>query len=379
MQVIRWYTIIFMLMFSFFLHTCIEPYNPELKQYKNQLVIYGLITNEEGPHEIKISRTIATYKSGENPEIGAIVAIIDQHDNLVSLSEAKAGIYSTPNDFKGKVNNMYKLLVTTKDGNFYESEFVKLLEVPEISELSSKFIEKEGPNLEMEYGYEFNVSINEINNSLKYYRWSFKETWEIVKPFTVSYYWTGSEMTDTYVPNSCWLGNEINKTVIASTDDFEVNTIQEHPLILIDNANERLTTKYCLHVKQYSLSEQSYYYWKAVMANNEEQGSLYDKQPYQLVGNMENVNNTHEKVLGIFEASAVAYKRILVRRIPRGIPIEEVDGFDDCSIPPYEGNPPKPGYLTSRGAFISKECVECKTVNGTLNKPEYWDEDIYTD
>lgn len=371
--------ICFFFIFStyFFLSSCIEPYNPNLTTYEGQLVIYGLITDEEGPYQVKITRTIALQQEIEKPEENAAVSILDENYNIVTLNEVRPGIYLTPEGFKGVVNKKYKLIVVLKNDKVYESGFVELIDVPEISKLSVEVISKENTFKEKEFGYQFYISVNEKENDLKYFRWSFDETWELPKPFSVSEFWDGKERHVVNLKTSCWVNSSIPKYIIASTDDFQSNEVIDKELVFVNNNEGRLSLRYCLHVKQFALSPESYFYWKSVNTTSSEQGSLYDKQPYQVIGNIECVDDCNEQVLGIFEASAVEYKRIFVGRLPRGIS-SDIYGFNTCIPEAFdEKRHTRPGYLSISNnleLYYSAYCIECAVVHGTMYMPEYWGE-----
>jgi hypothetical protein len=57
---------IFAFLFLLAVASCIDPYIPNLKNYKSLLVVEGLITNENSSYKIKLGRT--TGKENSVPE-----------------------------------------------------------------------------------------------------------------------------------------------------------------------------------------------------------------------------------------------------------------------------------------------------------------------
>ncbi len=66
--------------------------------------------------------------------------------------------------------------------------------------------------------------------------------------------------------------------------------------------------QYSILIRQFSLSKEAYLYWKALKDVNETQGSLYDRQPGSIRGNIKSLTD-NELVLGYFDAGVVSEKR----------------------------------------------------------------------
>jgi len=54
---------IFAFLFLVAVSSCIDPYFPNLKNYKSLLVVEGLITNENNSYKIKLGRTATRENS----------------------------------------------------------------------------------------------------------------------------------------------------------------------------------------------------------------------------------------------------------------------------------------------------------------------------
>jgi hypothetical protein len=137
---------------------------------------------------------------------------------------------------------------------------------------------------------------------------------------------------------------------------------------------------YSLLVKQYSLTEAAYTYWNNLRKNNSEVTDIFGKQPAIVNGNIYNVNDSLELVLGYFGVSAVTIKRILVPSVTE-FHFNEVSF---CHVTkPAEG--PEPDYdplywaqgLDEYGepfwGYADSECFICTLLGGTTQKPPYWD------
>ncbi len=92
--------------------------NSYLKQVnmKNVLVVYGMITTENGPHEITICKNRQIGEISFDSIGHAIVSLRDDAGNIIPLTEASNGRYLTPGTFAGQIGTKYKLNIVLPDG-----------------------------------------------------------------------------------------------------------------------------------------------------------------------------------------------------------------------------------------------------------------------
>jgi len=366
-------------LFCIFLQGCVYEYSPKLDKYENLLTVYGIVTNDTGPYEVLLSRTTSVYNNIEIPEHNATVSISDNKGNSVYLFEKEEGKYITPDDYFGIIGNSYKLSITLSTGKHYESTLVQLIEVPEINqveyELTTKNDAKTGEELQ---GYQFYVDVNNNTTKQKYLRWEMDEIWEIYMPFPeINTYFDGRNMTEKYYPSICWHYTKIDEIFVVNTEDYQSNSLKKLPINFTSANSSRLSVRYSLTVKQYALSENSYSFWKGQAENTQQQGTLYNKQPYQVIGNIKSIENPDEVVLGIFEASAVSSKQVFANRPP--IPIRS--DYDFCikkdlgALTREERRRPYWAYIFIMGSYavLNENCVDCTLSGGTPIKPNNWD------
>jgi hypothetical protein len=129
---------------------------------------------------------------------------------------------------------------------------------------------------------------------------------------------------------------------------------------------------------QHALSESTYNYWEQLRINNASKGSLYEKQPMPVRGNMRNLTDPGKKVLGNFEASGTSEKRVFIDGIKdMGI---YFDSICDPYVFPRKGwqeYPPSsyPVYIIiykDAQLIVDRHCVDCREYGGVLEKPEFW-------
>jgi hypothetical protein len=362
------------------IQSCIYEFTPRAGKLENLLVIYGMVTNENGPHEITILKT-KTINSKVNETVsGAKVSIIDDQGNTVPLAEDSVGKYHTPETFAGQIGAKYKLNIELQEGKQYESDYVELLDVPDISELEAEKITKPATGTSPESGgYQFYISTKPGTSEQKYYKWDVFEDWEYHLPYRVSYYWDGTVLSQIGlpIPYKCYMHTPFNDIYISDTKNFQTNYITHYPLNFTPGSS-KFQLKYGIYVRQYALSEFSYKYWHSAVENNQPD-PLYSKQPYQLIGNIKCISNPNETVFGLFEASAVKSKGVTAY-----LPALEGDYSCDgvyilTGVFPQNLIGLPPGWVAAYGSssvlLTNIICVFCKyNGGGTGIRPDYFGE-----
>lgn len=98
---------------SLFLFSCDKQVDWDLKyQEVDLLVVEGKITNEAGPHEVRLSKPLYEMNGTPEPVSGADVEINDGTSIHVLIEDPdRAGIYLTPAGFAGEVGRYYQLRI----------------------------------------------------------------------------------------------------------------------------------------------------------------------------------------------------------------------------------------------------------------------------
>jgi hypothetical protein len=301
--------------------SCIDPYYPNLKDYKSLMVVEGLVTNENSAYKIKLCRT--TSKDNSEPEKinDADIYISDGDGAKTHLQNCGNGYYKTDSTiFTGSIGKEYTLQILTGDGKEYKSEPCLMFPVPDID---SVYYEKGesisgslGENLP---GVKILLNSGSAAGMNKYFRWTFDETWKFLLPNPQRYicnviHDTALEFEEVpVVKDICWKtnnsGNILTNSILAGqTDYIDRQEIQ----FIAPSRSDRLTQQYSILIKQYSLSEKEYGFWNNLKKVSETGGDIFDSQPYPVISNIHNVNDANELVLGYFEISAVKERRMFI-------------------------------------------------------------------
>ena len=366
---------------------CVDPYYPEIEDNQQSMVVEALITDQPGWQVIYLSRSTPVNESGTHVETDAYVSVSDDLGRSTEFVEQDPGAYyawMTAGELGTGIS--YRLNIVTSNGEVYESE-------PEMFPSPSPAIDRVYWEFETEGTYDRTESVNGIRFYLdleaeadqgRNFRWELVETWEYNAAHTIDYYYDGilHEWPDSSSYHTCWYTGKIDQIYTATTRNSESNTIKGFPLNYVSEESSRLQTRYSLQVLQYSLSDEVYDYWKRIEEQNQESGGIYERQPDYISGNMYNMNNLEEYVLGFFNLCPVSEKRIFVDSVAE-LHYPEIDCNLDIIMHPASSPPGMriPFFLVSFNSLGigppygvgTRLCFDCRNGGGTNIKPDFWE------
>jgi hypothetical protein len=155
---------------------------------------------------------------------------------------------------------------------------------------------------------------------------------------------------------------------------------------VIPFSQPKLHIRYSIQVRQYALDKNAYQFWNNLQTSNETSGSLFDPQPSEIKGNIMNINDSQEPVMGYFDIYEIKKKRIFIDRdeIPlnRGVSSGYIHCRPDTIKPSKIEEFAKRGYnflqpvrqgpLIIAWTVITKDCSDCRT-RGNEIKPTFWE------
>jgi hypothetical protein len=356
---------------------CITPFTPDIEEEKNMLVVKGMITDQYGINEIKLTRSVPLGKKNlEEPYRGCTVTIINDLGNTFQLTEVRPGVYVTdPEQFKGIAGRKYKIKIqNNKPGDqnhVYESPFIELKQVPQIDSIYYKKVDIDTPT-GIANGCQIYIDTHDPLNKCKNYIWDFTETWEFHLPYDVK-------------NRICWISQNSEIIKIKSTSLLAESKVTGFPLYYVPPYSDRFQIKYSILVNQYSIDDQEYDYWLKVQNIAEEVGTLYDVTPASIAGNIYCIDDSTETVLGYFSVSSVCSKRFFIRDTFLGL----IDRYVDCPYLTIFGTLDgvtglgsmywiiEEGYIVRTKYWILTrfhDCEDCR-IRGTDIEPSFWHND----
>lgn len=367
------------------LFACIKPYEPKIdSNAKNKYVVSGRITNTEGWQEVEVSLSSPIESPEYIPVSGCRVNILDDKGNIFLLEENNPGIYHVWMGQEYLTHGAsYKVMVITPGREVLVSGFDRMPTGPPVDSVYYSVKDIPTPDPEVNHRVmQFYIDLNAIGNYSQYYKWEVVETWEYHAAHPAEYFYDGAFhqiMPPDYSKNKCWITGLVKNVFTVSTKNLSQNIYNQYPLHFIDGRTSRLGILYSILVRQLALSEEAYNYWEQLRINSNEQGGLYEKQPLAIKGNLQNVTNPDNDVLGYFYAASESTKRYFYHDV-EGIVLDFDNGCSEDNLGRFGWREFKPGdypvfyYFNAVGALkiLSYECIDCRRLGGTTVKPDFW-------
>jgi hypothetical protein len=348
---------LWIVLFAFLcIDSCISPYNFNPSDFKEALVVQGMITDQPGPYLITISKTIPIQQQGEfiNYVSGAYVSISDNQGNSEILTEKAPGNYYTQS-IQGVVGNSYLLTIKTEAGDIYESTPETLLPVGDFS-LQFSFRQNDDPEdplanqqITSSNGFAVTLSGNSLPEQQNRVWWRTSGTYHVMtypqfqlKPAPVGSGWVpdppfcSGYVVDNRSPGGikyfgpctccdCWI-TEYNLTpIISSSKNANNEKITEQKIGFIQANRRTMFDKYVFQVEQLSLSEAVYNFWSTVKVQQSNSSNLFQVPPPKSTGNIKAQNPNAVAVLGYFAASSIKTHSIEVSYLDVPYPVLPMD------------------------------------------------------
>ena len=369
------------------LYACIEEYRPEIEYIEsNKYVVYGELTTEEENHIISVALASAIQEPQYIPLYDCNVRIVDMSGNTFGGNEIGEGEYIIRIPPESLLPGMaYRLEINTPAGTNLVSEYEELLDSPVID--SVYYIRESKPTNDPEFfieGIRFYLNLDARDVENVFYKFDVIETFEYHSMFPLEFYYDGvmhEVVPPDYSHMVCWTTKQIKDIFILNTSELQENAYKQFSLHFVDNTSQRLEHGYSLLVKQYAISKDGYIFWDQLRKNNLERGGMYETQPLPAKGNLVNLTNPKQSVLGYFQVSSVKTKRIFVKDVPD----LDFQYYPECGIwELYQAMrfyDPKfyPVYLATvdkKVREISPDCIFCEksVLGGTTTRPDFWPE-----
>lgn len=363
---------VFIVVICAFFTSCISDFTPEVKGVRGILVVDGMIT--DGESEFRISRSVGILEDLDsiNAVKNAQVYVERSDGFLFEARQIESGVYRIQNGDLD-LEREYRLCLAV-DGKNYQSTFLRPQVTPPIDSVSWQKKGRLDP-------VTIHVSTHSRKEESPYYRWSYKENWEVKAQLYANAGYIGGQLVlfDLRTPNNtyyCWARDSSKTLLLGNTEALTENTVLNEPLLEIATTDERLSILYHVEVLQMRLREEAYRYFLLLRDESERTGGLFNQ--VMSAGNNGNVfcvSDPEEIVIGYVEVATVTRQSIYIPTAP-DLYVEQL--YDDCfTFYGYENN--EGMYWLD---YVDKKtktyphCVDCRRKShATKNKPSWWPTD----
>lgn len=334
---------------------CVEIIEFDTTREGGQLVVDGRIGPGEGPYELYLGQTASTERKTFPLEDADVVIFDDQgrSESYVDLGEGK---YMLPGlDLQGEIGRTYHLRITLPDGRVYESKPETL--PPNYGRLDSIYFEFTDRQELNAYG---NITTFPVVNAKVDYSVEQPATFHSFFRFDVEevYLLSPTDFPDPFgtVPPPCFVYDFSNEQPFLLSN---VEGDQPGPYTNLNVATQildwRFEERHYFTVYLRSISREAWTFWDQVDQTISSVGTIFDSPPAPIRGNIFNVNDPEEQVLGYFSAESTdTIRRFMTAGDTPRRPLL------DCLYFPYKSTyPPR--------------CLDCLSVPGsTYERPEYF-------
>lgn len=312
------------LLLAMLLAGCVDPIdlgtNPDIR---GQLVVEGWVNDVDSIHVIKLRTSTANGVGSNTLGVGAQVRITAEDGETALLQEVFPGSYETlPGELMGRAGASYQLQVILANEQQYVSDLVTLPEPVHMSNTTDEFIESRGTtdNGTPFVNYSHNI-ITELENT---------ETQHFVRLQTIG--WARSRVDYDLIPAGpleCWaLRNPIDRDVVLTSNVGIAGASYSSPVV---NIPADFRADYIVEIFADAMSLEAFAYWEQARVQLARGGGVFDPPFAPVVGNIRNVNDPNEIVLGYFHAYAQTMTRYCYSRT--GVPGRyEIPIFMDLTL-----------------------------------------------
>ncbi|WP_373521047.1 DUF4249 domain-containing protein [Aquiflexum sp.] len=262
---------------------------------EGQIIIYGLLAEGETTHTVNVglSRNFGFVQNGiPNANVNLLV----KNGGTISYRSVGNGDYELQN-FTLIEGQSYSLEVIVGE-KVYRSSFQEIPNWVGIDSLSYDVAyEPFRTTADEDVLKIFSKTQLPPNDEPVYLRWIVEETqyWELV--------WIRAPGIPPPLPPPCFIFDIIEPTKINLFDGSASTTQNFEQLLATRKFDDSFLFPMFISVKQLSINRESYEYWEKIKIVIGNQGSLFDIPPAPIIGNIKNVNEPNETVLGFFEVA----------------------------------------------------------------------------
>lgn len=284
---------------------CLDPFEFEFEDsdVEKLLVVDGVFSTSQGPHTITLSRTQKFGLKTIDPVLGAEIELIHQTQKY-PFTELENGDYQLDN-IAGQFGQEYNLHITLSDGQAYQS----------LPSVIPQNVKADSAYVEFEKGIRSTVTGNETfatvmnvlvdtdlpgndNMNFTYLKWLTEEL----------YVFPEESCGGLHQPKSCYIpvAPNLQNLSIFNSEKVAGERLEAFKVSVKNRmTSQEFKALYIFSVYQYSITKESHSYWTKLKTLANQSGTVFDLPPAPLQGNVYNVNDPDELVLGYFEVASI--------------------------------------------------------------------------
>ncbi|MGB3779539.1 MAG: DUF4249 domain-containing protein [Tunicatimonas sp.] len=342
-------------------NACVEPIDFDTDPVGGQLIVTGGITNAAGTYEVVLKETDEN-RAFPVPVGGAAVTLRNDQGQRELLREQDTGQYRTSGEIRGQPGDTYELEIVLADGTVYRSRPETM---PSAIGKDSAYYEIGKQEKVSDSGVLFEERVLKVFADTQlpedaralYLKWDVEGVYSVT---TIIYWPLGDRVI------FCYFYDKLNAQEIHLFDRRatpEGNALQKQ-LLAAREIDYSFLERHYFNVIQSSLTAEAYDYWDQVGQLSNRTGSVFDTPPGLVRGNVYNVEDAEEPVLGYFGAALVDTTRFFLNRTDFAFNVSAT-----CPCTSFRTQPSYPPYTI--GSICP--CTKCDELAGVrLDPPSYF-------
>lgn len=319
---------------------CIEPLDIKTTTAVEVLVVEGTIDTGGNQHRITLERSAKygdIFEGFSNRIPGATVWVRDEGGNQFFFDELSEGSYVSGENFFAEAGNTYTLNITLSNGERYVSLPETIPSSPEIQELQAiNVTQPSADDILFNSGFEIYSTFQDQADTQDFYQWNVQGEYRIVaRP---DLYVQPGEVPVAAPKDCCevcWVTENVLDTEIRIAKDNLTNgNLTTQLAAYIPDDGRRFNQEYMVVIEQKSLTREAFQFFNLLKNQLSIDGDIFDPPPATIRGNIINLDNPDEDVIGYFAASDLKRDTIFIFNNEIIHPQAEVVLKDDCRVLP---------------------------------------------
>lgn len=344
-----------LLLSMLFLVACTEQVNINTDSPAELMVVDGSVQADAAVHQVKLSRSRDIDKRVFEPLEGATLRLRMIDGPTGTFEEMAPGVYELNGELvPGEVGKAYTLKIILADGKEYES-------LPEVIPARMKIDSLSFENVRVDLVNDLGNIIQRkfvelrVHSTLPDFNEGPFVRWEVEDIYKVTERLCGPN------PQTCYIypPDFIPPIKLLKGDDYSPGLPIAETLVR-RSIDYWFGERYSFSVYQTTHTKAAFDYWAKIDLLVSLEGSIFDRPPAPVNGNVFSVDDPSEEVLGYFSGVAVDTAHLFMSR------------FDVLDFEPVQPLCGIPGFPLN-GSFNVTACCNCLSLDySTYDRPDFW-------
>lgn len=288
---------------------CLDNFTFDELDQDTSIVVDGQLLSNDGPHTLRISKVLEFGDKFFDP-VGGVVVRLNHNETFYDYEEVSPGIHVIPQGIvHPQEGDVSYVEMTLLNGDVVTSSPDMMPGSHDLEEANAVFKRE---SVTDQFGIKRRQRIVEISVNSDYPEIEQEEEFFLRFGIEEDYSYPEVFCGGLHQPKSCYIN------IPAFSKDFTLfnsslsSRSRVDSLLLFkkqDLTSTEFRGRHYFSVFQYTITESAYIYWLKVKEVTTQSGTVFDKPPAAVIGNLTNMTDPSMTVLGYFELASVSIAR----------------------------------------------------------------------